>query len=545
MDYAKEVHSGKVVAASDCSSWRSYVCPRPECGGQVSFVPGQIQRAHFRHKPGQGSAACEEYFPSSGADTDAVPQPLSAVEDETAALGLVLSELDGQWALCLRLPEISREEFGAAALTTLRGALIDVFAGQHRHVQVSALDLRPGVGAARVGIPPSLQEYRSQSVGAWPPTIDRHRWHLQSRRLEATGTLFRLRRGEWTRLLSDSGVHQGETLMVLADTRCPPPSSIPSKLHFQTNSGGMHWAFWEVQVPDDLDSAGQWLTLMGHSLVPRPWQLTLVTPARGFTEDGDPVFWLGDAATLKMEAPWRSSTTTTLVRAFESNTQRTPVTTNSEGASYVSIDAPRPGLTRLSVGGDARSRIDVHFVGKPTSSLLESLAETPRLRIWVGEKCLSAWGEPRYAISIQRSLPPQIHADLGHETARARVTVWQHGSRRSHRGLSARDIGRVLESALCDGTSRIDVDADGLGRVELAPTVVSSAISEGTPRIDRLLWRDHLLANVSPRSETNASAVLGRPRVSKVCVVRPVGAATLVRARLALRGRYGRGDSLR
>lgn len=546
MDYAKEVHTGKVVAATDASSWRSYSCPRPECGGRVYLAQGRIQRVHFRHYPREGSDACEEYFPSSGSDTAAVPPPFVAVEEEPAALGLVLSEVDRQWALCLRIPEISRDEFGAAALATLSSALIDVFAGQHLHIQVSALDLRPGVGAARVGVPPSLQEYRSQPAGAWPATIDRQRWHLQSRRLEATGTLFRLRHGEWTRLLSDSGVHEGETLMVLADRRCPPPTSIPSKLHFQTNSGGMQWAFWEIQVPDDLDSAGRWLARLGHSLVPRPWQLTLVTPSRGFTQDRDPVFWLGDAATLKIEAPWRSSTTATLARAFESNTQLTPVTTNAEGASYVAIEAPRPGLSRLSIGGDARSSIDIHFVGRPTRSLLESLDEMPKLRVWVGAKCLSAWGEPRYAISVPSSVPLEIHADLGHETARARVTVWQHGSRRSHRGLSTRDIVRVLEDALhADGISLIEIDADGLGRIEIAPTTVAATVGDEPLRIARMAWRDHLVAQLPSRSETNVSVVLEQPRVSRVRVARAVGAATLVRARLALRARYRRGDSLR
>lgn len=546
MDYAKEVDTGKVVAATDASSWRSYSCPRPECAGRVYLAQGRIQRVHFRHYPGEGSDACEEYFPSSGSETAVAPRPLVAVEDEPAALGLVLSELDGHWALCLRIPEISREEFGAAALATLRSALIDVFAGQHLHIQVSALDLRPGVGAARVGVPPSLQEYRSQPVGAWPATIDRQRWHLQSRRLEATGTLFRLRHGEWTRLLSDSGVHQGETLMVLADRRCPPPTSIPSKLHFQTNSGGMQWAFWEVLVPDDLDSAGGWLARMGHSLVPRPWRLTLVTPSRGFTEDGDPVFWLGDVATLKIEAPWRSSTVATLFRAFESNTQLTPVTTNPEGASYATIEAPRPGLSRLSVGGDARSSIDVHFVGRPARSLLESLDEMPKLRVWVGEKCLTAWGEPRYAISVPRSVPLEIHADLGHETARARVTVWQHGLRRSHRGLSPRDIARVLEVALsAEGVSLIEIDADGFGRLEIAPTTVATTVGKEFRRIDRLGWRDLLVAQLPSRSETNVPVVLELPRVSSVRVMRAVTAATLVRARLSLRERRRRGDSLR
>lgn len=504
---------------------------------------GRIQRTHFRHYPGEGSDACEDYFPGSGSDTAVESPPTLAVEEDSAALGLVLSEFDGQWTLCLRLPEISREELGEASLTTLRSALINVFVGQHRQVQVSALDLRPGVGVARVAVPPNLQAYRSESGGAWPTTIDRKRWHQQSRPLEATGTLFRLRHGEWTRLVSGSGVHQGETLLFLADRRAPPLPSIPSALRFQINGAGMQWVLWEIQVPDDLDSAGHWLRRLGHSLVPRPWRVTQVGPSRGVTDDGEPVFWLGDTAVLRIEAPLRSSTKATFLRAYEANTERKAVTTGDDGVSYVAIGAPRAGLTRLSIDGDSRSSFDVHFIGRPTGSL-EALAEIPRLRVWVGEKCLTAWGETRYAIRVPRSVPIDVHVDLGYDTARAGVTVWQRGSRRNHRGLSSRDIIRVLEGALtADGVSLIEVDAEGLGRLEIAPATVTTTVGDEPRRIDRLGWRDLVVAQLPFRSLTNVSVLLVHPRVSSVRVVRTVGPAALIRARLALRGRHGRGDS--
>src|SRR4051812_33842272 len=121
MDHAKELQSGKIVAATHASSWRSYACPRPDCRGRVYLAKGAIQRPHFRHYPGEGTDACEEYFPGSGSDTEPVRQQrTAAVEEEPAALGLVLSELDRQWTLDLRLPEISSEEFGDdAALGSL------------------------------------------------------------------------------------------------------------------------------------------------------------------------------------------------------------------------------------------------------------------------------------------------------------------------------------------------------------------------------------------------------------------------------------------
>src|SRR5262249_16215997 len=159
-------------------------------------------------------------------------------------------------------------------LATLRSALIDVFAGPLRLVRISALELRPGVGAARAGVPPSLQDYRAQPVGTWPAAIDRQRWALPSRRLDAQGTLFPCRKGDWKRLRPSSVVQQSETLMLLADKRSPPPMRVTHTLHFEMSSGEMRWACWEVRVPEDLDSAGRWLQRLGHFLVPRPWQLT-------------------------------------------------------------------------------------------------------------------------------------------------------------------------------------------------------------------------------------------------------------------------------
>lgn len=545
MDYAKDLNNGTIVTAERASSWHSYCCPRPECGGRVYLAKGHVQRAHFRHYPGEGSSACEEYFPGSGSHVNVVDQPPLDVEDEPASLGLVLSEVEGQWTVGLRLPEIPPEEFGHLGLAALRGALIEVYAGPHRHTKMSALELRPGVHAARVAVPPGLQQYRTQPVGTWPETIDSNRWRLQARGLGALGTLFRLRQGEWTRLLGGSGVHLGETLMLLADSRCPPPVSVPSIRQFETPAIGMQWSYWEVRVPDDVARAGEWLAALGHALAPRPWRLTLVTPARAFTDNGYPTFWLGDVATLKLDAPRHSLEATTVVFAFDSSRYITPVTTASDGTSYLAIDVPRPGLVRLGIGADARSSIELQFVTRPPLSHLECTA-IPRLRIRIGEEHLSAWTNSRYALRIRPSAPPAVHADLAHDAARASVTFWQRGSRRSRPGLSARDLATTLEQLLCaDGVSLIEVDAGGLGRVEIAPTNVESSLAAAPPGPGRLDWWHLVRSSLSQPSEVSVCARLGLPGHPQACVVRPVGPASLVRSRLQARARTGRGDSRR
>ena len=546
MDYAKELQSGKIVEATHASSWRSYACPRPECRGRVYLAKGAIQRPHFRHYPGEGTEACEEYFPGLGSGTESLrQQPAAAVEEEPAALGLVLSELDGKWTLGLRLPEISAEEFGDAALATLRMAQVEAFAGQHRHAQVSALSLRPGIGTARVAVPPSLQPYRAQSSGTWPASVDRRRWHLECRGLEAKGTLFRLRNAEWTRLVAESGVHQGETILVLADKRCPLPKGLPSVVHCQMHSGGIQWILSEVIVPDDLDQVGGWLANLGYELVPKPWEAIIVTTPRGFTERGHPTFWVSDTPIIKVEAPTRSAHTCTYVLTFETNRYLAELTTASSGVSYVAVVPTRPGLQRFTVAGDPRSTIDLQVVeGPATLAQLESVANTPRLQIWIGDACLKAWGESEYALKVQRSAPPRVMADLGDSSARARVTVWQHGLRSSHRRLSAREVEKVLEAALClDGISLIEIDGDALGRVVIAPSIVVPRASHEVRNIERLEWRDRLLARLVPRADAEAAAMLGQLPATRV--VRPIDAVNLVRSRLTLRKRHGRGESMR
>ena len=547
MDYAKESNSGRIVAASDASRWRSYVCPRPGCGGRVSLRAGSDRRAHFAHFPGEGTQECDEYHPGAWTGPSPAPVPHIAVEDEPATLGLVLNEFDGVWALNLRLPEIPRDELGADGLATLRAALVDVFTGQRRHVQVGALDLRPGVGAARVLVSPSIQEYRTEPVGTWPATIDRRRWILRSRGLQATGTLFRLRLGEWTRLVADSAVHQGETLMLLAERRCLPPQEMPCTPHFQMSSGGLHWACWELQIPDDLDSVGPWLSRLGHVLVPRPWQLTLVTPPREFAEDGTPTFWLGDTAILRVDAPRRSSDTTTIVhRVFDSNTLRTSVATPGDGRSYLAVVASRPGPMRVSLGGVVRSTVDLQFLGRPTRSPTEFLAGTPRLRVRVGERCMGAWGESEFTVDVRPPTPHEIHVDLGHETARARVIVWRHRVRRNHSGLAARDVANVLKAAFADrDVSLIEIDADGLGAIRIVPSVSAPSSCDVRPRVDRLAWRDHLLGQLSLPNDTNVTTVAHHPRNQRRRVLRSVDTAVLIRSRLTLRRRNGGGDGQR
>lgn len=541
MEYARDLHNGEVVAAENASPLRSYACPRPGCGGRVYLPKVVIQRPHFRHYPGQGTTACDEYVPGIGSGGNSHAGIIAAVEEGPSELGLLLTQLDGCWGLGLRLPEIPSDELGETSLKELLAAQVDVYAGRGRLLAIGALDLRPGVGAARVDVVPSLQAFRTQPVGSWPSTIEKERWLLESRGLEAKGALFRLRRGEWTRLLAGSGVHHGETLLVLADTRCTP--AVVSEAHAQISSGGLKWTIWEVQLPSQPDDkVTNWLARLGHQFVPRPWSLELATPARAHSSRGEPIFWVGDSPVLTLEAPQGAAATTV---AFQSgsNSDSAGVRASQSRVAHVGVKTRDAGLTRLTVASERSASLDIAFVERPArTAVLQLLVQTPRLRVHIGEQILEAWQGTAHSVRVPSRELPEVRVDLGPDSARARITVWERGKQRSRRGLDARGAGRAVEEAIASA-SRIEVDADSLGRVVILPVHQAVDAPRHSKGSDRLAWRDLVVSQCSRAEERTTPTMLEQPRAATSLAARQVDAAGLVRARLALRRRHEAGGT--
>lgn len=536
MDYARDHYSREIVAAKDASPLCFYECPRPGCGGRVYLPDVVIQRPHFRHYPGEGTSACDQYFPGADSSGESGAPAIVAVEEDPSQLGLLLAQIDGRWGLGLRLPEIPRDELGELSLGALRSALVDIYAGSDHLLRVSALELRPGVGAARVDVMPCLQTFRTEPAGTWPGSIDEQRWLLKSKGLEATGTLFRLRRGEWVRLLAGSGVHQEEALLVLADTRCSPPSSIVSETHAQFSSRGLHWAIWEVRLPDEPgDSVTTWLARLGHEFVPRPWTVELATPPRARGEHGEPIFWVGDSPVLTLGAP-QSGAETLVSFKFATNSQSANVKVSERRYAHVAIKSQEAGPTRLTAFAERSASLDVFFVQRPSCvALLNELEKTPRLRVWIGEQIIEAWRDSVQKVSVATRLLPEVRVDLGADRARVRVTLWVRGKYRSSRGLDARNAAKTIEAALSTA-SRIELDAGNLGRVEIIPMLVGASATRESRANDRLSWHQHVVSLVvPPPKEMTTPTMYRQPRGGTLLVARPVGAAVLVRTRLALR----------
>jgi hypothetical protein len=541
VDHAKDLSSGKIVAAEDASRWRSYECPRPGCGGSVFLRNGGSRRAHFAHRAGEGTEACDAYFPGGSGVGGEADTPAPAVEDSPSDLGLIVDQLDGEWRVGLRLPEIPRDEIGDASLSVLRPAGVEVSVGGTVVSRISALDLRSGVGAARVPVRPVVQEYRARAVGPWPSGINTERWQRQARGIDARGTLFRLRGGEWTRLVNGSGVHHGEGLIVLADDRSPPPASIVTQTHahFPVGSAGPRWTLWGVRIPEEpVSGVTAWLHRLGHTLVPKPWSVDLATPPRARNERGAPVFWIGDTPVAVLQAPRCHAEAQMWLKAGTNSTTASVKATES-GSAFVAIASQDVGPVRLTVA-ERGADIDVTFIQRPArAATLEQLTKTRRVRLWLGAVAIEAWRDSKTKVYLERALP-DVRVDLGAEGARARVTAWERGKQRSSGGLDARGAERVIAEAL-PTASRIEVDANNFGRVEIVIARMAVERHERSSGSNRLAWFDHV-ASLSARPPENLTAtILQQPRASTSLAIRSVGAAALVRSRQALRQRHEAG----
>jgi hypothetical protein len=304
----------------------------------------------------------------------------------------------------------------------------------------------------------------------------------------------------------------------------------------------LRWAIWEVQLPID-PSAGvtTWLARLGHELLPRRWSVDLATPPRAFGEGGEPIFWVGDVPVLTLEAPERAASA---MVSFQSgtNAHSASVTASRVSVAHVGVQARAVGPTRLAVAGERTASLEIGFSEQPSrAEVLGQLAQTPRLRLHLGPQTLEAWQGAEHSVRVPLREQLEVRVDLGVETARARVTLWEHGKQRIRRGLDARGVERAIDEALATA-SRVEVDVDNLGRVAVALTRGAVEAPRERRGADRLVWHDEV-ASISSQHQPNSVPTLVEQAGARALVVRRLGGAALVRARLALRRRLETGGA--
>lgn len=530
MQHAADLHTGKVVAAENAHWWRAYVCPRPGCGGQV-YLPRTFlkQIPHFRHYPGEGTKECDEYYPNTGGSGNVVPIA-GRIEDDPSELGLLLVQVDESWALGIRLPEIPDAQLGGSSLKDLRDAFVEVSAGAGVSTSVSALDLRPGIGIARVDITPSTQTFRTRATGTWPASIDKNIWNLECKGLDVKGVLFRLRGGEWTRLLAGSGVYPEETLLLIADVRHSPPDSIASARHPLLSPATVEWGIWQVCVSDQPSREEQaWLARLGHDLIPRPWRVELVTPPRTIGEHGEPVFWIGDTVVLLVHAP-RHAAQAQATYKFGTNCYFNAITVSDDRQAYVAIDLRQLGSTWFSISGERTASLELSVRFRPTDSKsLKSLQQTPRLRIWIGEVAFEPWQNTINDVRLARNALPDVRVELGTECARAQARAWERGKQRISSGLDSLGAARFIQEFL-PTASRIEIDAGNFGQIVLTPATAANSAARGMDVVHRLRLYERILRSSGPRDVTHRKEATTTTRP-----VKEIDNAVLIRERLAQR----------
>lgn len=526
-DYGRDATTGAVVHIKDARRGRAYVCP--VCRHPLELRRG-VELEYFAHWRGlEGTRECELFAPDDGPRPSTLPitqkavvvRPEARVEDAPSEAGLVVDLLDGQWQLAIRLPEIPASELEELSLAALRPAAVEIGTGDETLSRLSALELLPGVGAGRAVVPPSMHSYRARPTGTWPGSIHRLRWQLEARGLLEKGTLFRLRRGEWTRLVPGSGVHTGESLLVLANTSSSPPPPIIVLAHVEAVCGGVTWKLWEVRLLHvEQATVGEWVSRTGHTVVPRRWSVVPALPPRAYTETRDPVYWAGDVAVLSLEAP--SAQDRELATAsVGSNAFSEIVNAGMDGTAFVALTSRAATSARLQISGGRSAGLEVEFVSRPaTIAVLELLKQTPRLRLWVGATYIEAWRDSLTRLSVEPRSLPDVRIDLGSDNARVTLSVTEQGRRRTLRSLSAREASKAVQDFL-PTSSLLELDGENLGRIAIAPVVASNARVSNTAARSRLDGYERLLRVLAEHHGPRSA----------------IGATALVRARMAQRRR--------
>ena len=483
MRYARIGKSLRDVDATDAAQRADYLCP--SCGGRVFLRDGYVRDAHFAHYPGAGSDQCEEYHPGASAGLEAAT--VAAVEDGPDELGLCVQfardALD-DWSIVLRIPEMTVAELAGASLATLQQGALEVFADGARVQRLAALDVRPGVGVAAAVVPPNAGHYRVATVGRWPNSIDLSRWNAEARGLALVGTLFRRRRGEWTRLRPRSIVHWGEALLLLADRRCQPPRDCGVARDATLGSVRGSWQAWRITLPSRPSEAVEdWLDRLGHLALPPASELKLLSVPRSFSDSGrTPQFYRGDAVLAKITAPAGEATEALTIFAGSDARTVSVGLTGTPRAALLSAETTTVNAGRFHVALGHEATTDFEIIEPPQlDDLRGQVASLPHVRLWVGGRCLEPWRHE--AQRVYREGPRasvEVRIESGVEEGRVRLVVGARGNRRVWASLTTSEAERVLTEALAENSDvSIEIDAGGLGRVA---AIVKDALVEDHER---------------------------------------------------------------
>jgi len=407
MDYARDRRTKRIVQANKVR-WteqkRAYECPVCKATVHYKSAMGLSPYPGFAHNAHAGRLDCDLYHPSLGGGVST--GWTGSLEEETGEFDLCLDDQE-KWSLFLRFPEIS--DLGNARLQTLAAGAVNVVTGSDSK-NISLMELRPGVGSARLVVPPSINSYDATPIGKWPSDLPSDRWTGSCAGLNPRGTPFVLRNGEWECLRPGAELKLGTEIRIVADSTNTPPAMYSSGSPVVISHNKVTWRMWRVSLPNAISNAlDRWAEGIEVNFAQPTDELLLLGVPHCFGPDGAifatdhrfvaKVNWVPDEtpATLSLRTPLGSESSSTW------STEESPM--------YLAFSVRDAGMTTLTANYDRRGSVGVETAAGPTPAEVRKKLDTVQpLQIRIGDTAVTAWQE---SVSLrptlrQADLPPVV-----------------------------------------------------------------------------------------------------------------------------------------
>lgn len=406
MDYARDRRTKRIVQA-DKVRWtersRAYECPVCKAAVHYRTAMGLSPYPGFAHNAHAARLDCDLYHPSFGGEissswTDALE------DDKTGEFDLCLDDLEN-WSLFLRFPDIS--DLGNARLRTLADGSVNVVTGSDSK-SISLMELRPGVGSARLVVPPSINSYDATPNGKWPADLPSDRWSGSCPGLNPRGTPFVLRNGEWECLGLGAELKLGTEIRIVAEATNAPPALYSSGSAGTISHNKVTWRMWRMTLPDTISSAlDRWAEAIEVTFAQPADELSLIGVPHSSSSDG-PIYATGHRFIAKVKwAPDEAPATLSLRTPLGSESSSTWPT--QESPAYLAFSVRDAGMTTLTANYDSRGSVGIETAAGPTpGEAREKLNAVQPLQIRIGDTPVMAWqeGVGLRATRGQRDLPP-------------------------------------------------------------------------------------------------------------------------------------------
>ena len=228
---------------------------------------------------------------------------------------------------------------------------------------ISLMELRPGVGSARLVVPPSINSYDATPNGKWPADLPSDRWNGSCSGLNPRGTPFVLRNGEWECLGPCAELKLGTEIRIVAEATNTPPARYSSGSAGTISHNKVTWRMWRMTLPDTISSAlDRWAEAIEVTFTQQADELSLIGVPHSSSSDG-PIYATGNRFIAKVKwAPDEAPATLSLRTPLGSESSSTWPT--QESPMYLAFSVRDAGMTTLTANYDmiAAAMTSVDFI---------------------------------------------------------------------------------------------------------------------------------------------------------------------------------------